>query len=233
MSFFNTAEPLIRRKQEALDVQDLRGLLQINWKIGQIQLLSKLYTRIDQIFVIWGWVTVMIFAVAQFFPINWQHQAIVWSLLTVIATVAMSILAWFWVKVEQLRWVVYTWAVLMLGGVILTDCGIFLGWGWVLINLCPLWLGLSAVGYAVTGWGLRSRTFIIAAIIHTIGIALLPYSGSLPFLFTGSIIAGTLLFLAEVQWDMRPPSANAFLSAEEIQFNQAQHQRRLAEITVQ
>ncbi|MGB3401816.1 MAG: hypothetical protein WBA77_03930 [Microcoleaceae cyanobacterium] len=233
MSFFNTAEPLIRCKQEALDVQDLRGLLQINWKIGKIQLISALYTRIDQIFVIWGWITAIIFLVAQFFPISWQHQAIVWTVLTVVATVAMSMLAWFWVKVEQLRWVVYTWAVLMLGGVILTDCGIFLGWGWVLINLCPLWLGLSAAGYALTGWGMRSRTFIIAAMIHLIAITLLPYSGSLPFLFTGGVIAGTLLFLAEVQWDMRPPSATAFLTTEEMQFNEEQYQRRLAEVTVQ
>ncbi|MDY7019798.1 MAG: hypothetical protein SWJ54_00360 [Cyanobacteriota bacterium] len=229
MTFFNASEPLIRNKQEELDIQDLRGLLRIDWRIGKFQLLSRLYTRIDQIFVLWGWISVVIFAVAQFFPISWQLQAIIWSGLTVLGTVVMTILAWFWVQVEQLRWVVYAWAVLMLTGIVLTDCGIFLGWGWILVHLCQLWLGLSAVGYFLTGWGLHSRTFVLAGVIHCLGILLLPYSQSLPFLYTGTIIAGTLLFLAEVQWDMRPPIDSEFLTAEELQFNCQQHQRRKAE----
>ncbi|MGL5079982.1 MAG: hypothetical protein ACRC8A_00710 [Microcoleaceae cyanobacterium] len=230
MEFFNVGEPLIRCKQEALDVQDLRGLLRIDWKVGRVQLYSALYTRIDQVFVVWGWITIIIFAVAQFFSFSWQYQAVLWSLLTLMGLTATSVLAWFWVGVEQLRWVVYAWSILILMGVSLTDCGIFLGWGWVLIHLCPLWLGLSAVGYFLTGWGLRSRTFILAGIIHWIGITLLSYSGSFPFLFTGGVIAGTLLFLAEVQWDMRPPAAVEVLTLEEQQFNQAQYRRRQTEL---
>ena len=54
----------------------------------------------------------------------------------------------------------------MLGGVPLTDLGIFLGWGQILIHLCDLWLGLSAIGYLCTGLGMRSRTLIISSIIH-------------------------------------------------------------------
>ncbi|MEB3210452.1 MAG: hypothetical protein VKL39_03830 [Leptolyngbyaceae bacterium] len=106
--------------------------------------------------------------------------------------------------------------------------GIFLGWGWVILHLCQLWLGLSALGYVLTGWGVRSRTFLIAGGCHLIGIALLPLFSLWPFLFSGIIIAGTLLFLSEVQWDMRPPSDKPFLSDEENEFNQAQQARRSA-----
>jgi hypothetical protein len=54
MSFFNASEPLIRRKQEALDLQDLQGLLRLRWRVGPVNLFSLLYTRIDQVFVVWG-----------------------------------------------------------------------------------------------------------------------------------------------------------------------------------
>ncbi len=229
MSFFNVDEPLIRGKQEALDIQDLQGLLRIHWRIGSVKLFSALYTRIDQIFVVWGWITGVIFVTAQFLPLSWHLQAVVWSVLTLAGVLTMSTLAWFWVRVEQLCWVVYVWAALMLIGLGVTDGGIFLGWGQVLSHLCPLWLGLSAIGYFCTGWGLRSRTFLLAGLIHLLGIVVLPYSGSWPFVTTGVVIAGTLLFLAEVQWDMRPPSATAILTAEQQQFNFAQYQRRLAD----
>lgn len=46
----------------------------------------------------------------------------------------------------------------MLVGTLLTDLGIFLNWGFVLLNLCPIWLGLSALGYLGTGWGSRNIT---------------------------------------------------------------------------
>lgn len=232
MSFFTSAEPLIRCKQEALDVQDLQGLLQIKWRLGRFQVFSGVYTRIDQTFLVWGWITAIIFAVAQFSRVSWYDQAMLWSGLTVVGVVAMTTLAWFWVRIEQLRWVIYAWSFLMLLGVALTDAGIFLGWGWVLLNLCQMWLGISAVGYGVTGVGLRSRTFLLAGGIHALGIFLLPFFATVPFLFTGAIIAGTLLFLSEVQWDMRPPSASPLLSDAENAFNQAQQAQRLAAATV-
>lgn len=229
MSFFNASEPLIRKKQEALDVQDLQGLWRICWRIGQVKLLSLLYTRIDQVFVVWGWITGLIFVTAQFWPLSWQLQAVLWSVLTLVGTLAMSVLAWFWVRVEQLCWLVYVWAILMLVGLGITNCGIFLHWGQVLMYLCPLWLGLSAIGYFCTGWGLRSRTFMLASVLHLLGIVVLPYSNPWPFAATGVVIAGTLLFLAEVQWDMRPPAATALLTVEQQQFNREQYQRRLAQ----
>lgn len=226
MHLFNVSAPLIRCKQDALDVQDLRGLLRIEWRVGEFRLFSGLYTRIDQIFLVWGWITAAIFAIAHFSYLSWHQQAVLWSTLTLVGIVAMPTLAWFWVKVEDLRWIIYAWSVLMLAGIGLTDCGIFLGWSWMLTNLCQLWLGLSTIGYFLTGWGLVSRTFVLAGLVHLGGILLLPYAGSWPFLLTGGIMAGTLLFLSEVQWDMRPPSAKATLSPEENAFNQQQQRRR-------
>ncbi len=63
----------------------------------------------------------------------------------------------------------------MLLGLLLTDLGIFLGWGKVLANLCPLWLGMSGVGYFLTGLAVRSRTLLTASLFHLLGILILPY----------------------------------------------------------
>lgn len=226
MTFFNPNEPLLRWKQEHLDIQDLEGLWRINWKIGSRSLFYRFYTRIDQIFVIWGLVTAAIFATAQFFPISWSIQAIFWSGLTLFGTLSMTGLAWFWVTVERLRWVVYWWALLMVGGAIATDMSILYGWGQILIRLCPLWLGLTALGYIGTGVGLRSRTFLIAGTLHLVGIAMLPYFAAWQFLTTGIVMAGTLLLLAEVQWDMRPPVESDVLTPEQRAFNREQNRLR-------
>ncbi|NJN02046.1 MAG: hypothetical protein HC873_00280 [Leptolyngbyaceae cyanobacterium SL_1_1] len=225
-SFFNSAEPILRRKQPNLDVQDLCGLWQIHWKLGDRTLLSNLYTRIDQVFVLWGWITAIIFGVAQFTQVSWSAQAIAWTMLTLLGTAAMTYLAWYWVKVEGLRWLIYGWAVLMLGGVLLTDYGIFGTCGWILINLCPLWLGLTAAGYLMMGMGMGSRTFVLAALIHGLSIPALSAMPHWPFLFTGGVMSGCLMLLSEVQWDMRSPVTSQVLSAEEQAFNQEQQRLR-------
>src|SRR5919202_892023 len=107
MSFFNPSEPILRSKQEALDFQDRQGLLRIDIKIGQKTLISAFYTRIDQVFVLWGVISAAIFITAQFLPISWVIQAALWSVLTLMGTVTMVTLTHFWVKVERLRWVLY------------------------------------------------------------------------------------------------------------------------------
>ncbi|MDJ0687183.1 MAG: hypothetical protein QNJ41_01605 [Xenococcaceae cyanobacterium MO_188.B32] len=95
--------------------------------------------------------------------------------------------------------------------------------------LCHLWLGLSAVGYLVTGLGLRSRALLIAATIHLLGLVALPYFISWQFLLTGLVMTTNLLFLAQVQWDMRPPLGNYnLLSEEQKQFNREQYNLRQA-----
>ncbi len=230
MVLFNSRKPIIRSKQEALDFQDRQGLLQLKLQIRNKTLFSSLYTRIDQVFVIWGLIVALIFFTAQFAPIDWITQAVFWSVLTGIATVAMTVLTHFWVQVERVRWVLYAWIVLMLGGVIVTDLGIFLGWGQVLMHLCHLWLGLSAIGYFCTGWGLRSRAFFWAGILHLLGIFALPYFIGWQFLATGLIMTANLLIFAETQWDMRPPVNNYDLLTEEQQeFNREQYLIRQTE----
>lgn len=226
MTLSNFAEPLLRDKQQDLDFQDLQGLWRIDWKIKDVTLYSGFYTRIDQVFIIWGAIAAAIFATAQFVTLSWTTQAIVWSALTVVGTVGMVSLTWFWVSVERLRWVVYGWAILILGGLALTDLGIFLGWGEILLRLCPLWLGLSAVGYFLTGLGLRSRALVFTSFIHLLGILVLPYVAAWQFLATGGVISCSLLLLAQLQWDMRSPIEYDLLTLEQKQFNQRQNELR-------
>lgn len=230
MSFFNSAEPIIRSKQEELDFQDRRGLLRIHLKIGDKTLFSKFYTRIDQVFVVWGLISASIFITAQFAPISWIIQAWLWTVLTLIGTVSMVVFTHFWVKVERLRWVLYSWVILMVGGAVLTDCSIFLGWGEILMHLCHLWLGLSALGYFATGLGMRSRAFTLAGIFHLLGIAILSHVGGWQFLTAGLVMAASLLVFAEVQWDMRPPIEYEVLTPEQRQFNKEQYQLRQASL---
>ena len=81
MHLFNTAEPIIRRKQHALDFQDRQGLLNLKLQISNKTLFHNVYTRIDQVFVVWGLITALIFFTAQFAPIDWRTQAAFWSVL--------------------------------------------------------------------------------------------------------------------------------------------------------
>lgn len=226
MTFFNPSEPVIRSKQEHLDVQDLEGLLRLHWQIGNITPFSRFYTRIDQTFLLWGLVTGGIFFTAQFFPISWSFQAILWSTVTLIGTAIMAVLTLFWVKVERVSWILYSWAILMIAGLVLTDCSIFAGWGFWLLHLCDLWLGLSAIGYFCTGFGLRSRTFIAIGLTHLFTIPLLTLMAPWQYLTTGIIMAGCLLLLSELQWDMRSPIENTLLSEEQKEFNRIQQQLR-------
>ena len=136
----------------------------------------------------------------------------------------MTVLTHFWVKVERLRWVLYCWIVLMFGGVTVTDLGIFWGSGTILMHLCTLWLGLSAVGYFCTGIGLRSRAFIMAGLFHIVGMAILPLFIGWQFLVTGLVMTANLLMFAETQWDMRPPIDNySVLTEEQQEFNREQY----------
>jgi hypothetical protein len=219
-------EPILRRKQHALDVQDLEGLLHIHIQFKDSKLFSGFYTRIDQVFVLWGVITTIVFTTAQFIDLNWTYQAIAWSILTAIGAWGTCHLAWYWVTVERLRWVVYAWVGLTIGGVVLTNWGIF-GGGWIILpHLCRLWLGLSVVGYTITAWGLRSRAFLLSGLLHLGAIALLPYISTWQFLFTGTITAGILFILAEVQWDMQSTTDAQLLTLEQKQFNQCQRELR-------
>ncbi len=226
MTFSNPAKPIFRIKQQYLDVQDLEGLLKIHWKIGDITLFSGFYTRIDQACLLWGLITLIIFAVAQFVPISWLTQAYWWSILSVIGTLGMVLLTRYWVWIEGITWLLGWWAFLMLAGIGLTNLGIFWGWTWVLPNLCPLWLVLCVLGYIGTGLGLESRAFLLAGMIHLAAIPLCISILQWQFLITGMIMAGTLVLLAEVQWDMRLPMESQVLTDQQLAFNRQQDYQR-------
>jgi hypothetical protein len=226
MSFFNPEAPLIRAKQKSLDVQDLQGVWQVRLKIRDRTLLKRTYTRIDQAFMLWGVITATIFTTAQFLPIDWSIQAAIWTPLTFFGTVCTIAFTHFWAKVERLRWVVYFWSVLMMAGVAITDLGVYFAQADILVHLCPIWLGLSAIGYFATGLGLRSRALLLTGVAHLLGIAALNYLEGWQYLATGAVMGGCLLLLAEMQWDMRPPIDPAFLTAEQKQFNLEQQKLR-------
>nr|WP_290222189.1 hypothetical protein [Trichocoleus desertorum] len=201
LNFFNFDIPLVRFKESAFAIEDLPGLWRIHWQVGGQTIISTFYTRIDQACILWGVISIAIFATAQFLPINWSLQAVLWSVLTVLGTLGMRRLTAPWSQFEHFKWVLRWWAWLMLGGLVITDLSIFLGWSGMLLQLCPLWLGLNAVGYLGTGWRMRSRAFILVALIHLLGIFILPYFAAWQFLLTGVVIGVNALLLAELQWD--------------------------------
>lgn len=227
MTFFNASEPILRRKQHELDFQDLQGLQQFRWRVGSKTLLKTSYSRIDQVFLLWGLLTAAMFVTAQFLPLDWSTQAALWTVLTLIGTVAMIGLSWFWVVVERVTWLVSSWVLLIVGGLALTDYSIFTAWGDVMLHLGSLWLVISALGYVITGCSLRSRALVLAGIVHLFSAAVVFYICDWQFLLTGIVMAGSLLLLGESQWDMRPP-IDYRLSEAQKQFNREQHSRRSA-----
>jgi len=227
MTFFNPAEPIWRRKQEELDTQDRCGLLNLRLGWGDRIFFASDYSRIDQVSLLWGAIAAGIFITAQFAPISWHLQAIIWTALSGVGLIGTTALAHFWVRVERLEWLLYSWIALAALGVALTDGAIFWGWGWLLMYVCHLWLGLGALGYFLLGFGVRSRALCLAGCLHVLGIGLLWLVPSWQFLATGLVMAVNSFAIAETQWDMRPPLADyACLSAEEKAFNQLQFQRR-------
>lgn len=201
MTYFNPNAPLLSQKQNVLELPDIPGLWRCHWQVGNLTLVSTFYTPLDQVCLIWGVISLVIFATAQFFPISWMTQAVWWSALSLIGTGIMVALTPSWLREDGLGWVLDSWVALMLLGLVLTDLGIFLGWGEVLMHLCPLWLGLVALGYLSTGLGMRSRTLILTGLVHLLCIGILPYVGAMEFLATGIIMGGSSILLAVFQWD--------------------------------
>lgn len=226
MTAFSPTQPVVRIKQDAMDVQDLEGLLRINIQVKDKTLLYVFYTRIDQVFILWGIICAIIFLTAQFLTIGWTDQAVIWSILTLFGSWGTYRLAWYWVSVERKRWVVYTWIGLMIVGVMVTNWSIFSN-GWVVLpHLSLLWLGLSAIGYLITGWGLRSRAFLSCGMLHLMAIALLSCVSTWQFLFSGLISAGSLFFMASFQWDMYSDPDSHLLTEKQKQFNLDQAEKR-------
>lgn len=206
--FFNQDAPFLRRKQSAFDIEDLPGLWRVHWQLGDTTVLSTFYTRIDQACLAWGVISGVIFITAQFVLIDWRVQALLWTGLTLLGTLVMLRLSQFWVTVKPLNRVITAWVVLMLSGLILTDLSVFLNWGSLLASLCPLWIGLNALGYLYTGLEMRSRAFFLVCLIHLLGVTVLPWVGVWQFLVTGILIGLSSILLAELQWDSGCACAN-------------------------
>jgi hypothetical protein len=233
MILSKSVQPILRRKQQALDVQDQEGLLRLRVKIGEWTLLSRFYTRIDQVFLLWGSITAVIFCTGQFSVLSWMTQAVLWTILTLFGALGTVCLAWYWVSVERLRWVIFAWVGLMLTGVGLTDWGIFGSGGEILPYLSVLWLGLSAVGYLTMGWGMKSRAFLTNGCLHLGAIFLLPMADTWQFLLTGIVTAGSLFLLAEVQWDMKSTTYCKRLTETQRLCNEKQQELRELEAETQ
>ncbi len=224
MRFFKSYTPIFRKKTLTIDIQRLPGVRVVHWQIGNLKLYSTFYTQFDQACILWGLLSAVIFGTAQFLPLNWGVQAILWSAVTLAGTVAMVVMTQCSVRVERLSWVVYCWVILMLGGLAITDLSIFLGWGEVLMHICDFWLGLIAFGYLFTGLGMQSRAMIFIGLVHLLGISILPCVGAWQFLTTGAVMLSTLLLLAELRWDMPPSFGTDVLTGEQNQFSQEQYQ---------
>ncbi|WP_242028286.1 hypothetical protein [Pseudanabaena sp. FACHB-2040] len=201
MSFFNFDTPIVSKKQSAFSIYDSPGLWRVHWQIKQRVIVSTFYTRHDQACLLWAAVSAAIFLAAQFLSLNWFAQAMMASGLTVLCVVGMVALTSHFSAEERLTWVLYGWSGLMLVGTLTTDLSLFLGWGEVLGHLCPLWLGISGIGYVITGLGMRSRAFMLIAAAHFLTIYILPHVGMWQPLTTGIVISGCALLIAEVQWD--------------------------------
>ena len=160
------------------------------------------FTSIDRAFILWGVVSIVIFVIAQFSTMSWTTQAVLDAALTGACIACTSGLTWQVATIANLRWVVFLWAALMTVGMVLTTYGIFCGVGSILINLCPLWLGLCTLAYGMMGVKMRSYSFTGAALVHGAGIASLSQFPAWQFLVSGLVMALTLFFFSVVPWDM-------------------------------
>lgn len=205
MSFFKPQQPILQRKPLSREDDDFNAMRPWRFDPYPWLPLCGVYTCIDQSMVLWGLISGLIFLVAQFCPFSWVDQAIAWSILTVMGSAIMIVLTHGWTIIERLSWLLYTWVGLMIFGVAMTDMAIAFSWGWLLGHLCSFWLLISAVGYGITGFAMRSRAFFLAMAIHGGAVLLLPYFLGWQFLFTGLVMMSNLLIFAEGHWDMILP----------------------------
>ncbi|MBE9222979.1 hypothetical protein IQ215_09760 [Cyanobacterium stanieri LEGE 03274] len=211
MPFFKPQQPILQRKPISREDDDFNAMRPWRFNPYPWLPLCGVYTCIDQSMVLWGLISGLIFLVAQFCPFSWVDQAIAWSILTIIGTGIMVALTYGWTVMERLSWLLYTWVGLMVLGMVMTDVAIALGWGWLLGHLCSFWLLISAVGYLITGFAVRSRAFFLATAIHGGAVLFLPYVMGWQFLFTGLIMMSNLLIFAEGHWDMILPKERFIL----------------------
>ncbi len=213
MTSFELNEHPLPLPSEAVAMRDSSGLIKAHFKgsfltkfVSNLPTLS--FSELDQAFIYWGIVAIAIFSLAQFSLISWTTQSFIDAILTSVGIASTSKLTWRLACSERLRWVIFLWAGLMSGGMALTAYSITFGVGIVLLNLCPLWLGLCSFGYLAMGVGLRSRSFTAASLVHGLAIFALSFHPGWQFLTSGLVMAFTLFFFSVVPWDMRATEAD-------------------------
>lgn len=192
---------IFQLKQSLVDPVDRHGVIKIQFGQPNNAFISTYLTRLDQALIAWSVATAAIFWVAQFNLLDWHTQAILWSVLSCIVILISGKLTWFWVTTRNQRWIFYSWALLVIAGLGLTDYGIWQGWGMVLRHLCALWLGLSAIGYMLTGVGIKAPALMLIGLVHVCAIPGLSFLPIHQFLLTGTIMSVSLFFLAVFHWD--------------------------------
>ena len=188
--------------KQALPAADERiGLIALHHHLPMGIVLATYYTRLDQALLLWGAVTAIIFAIAQFSCWDWHTQAIADSILTLSAVLATIALTWQWAMAKRARWVVGLWSGLMLSAIALSDYGILVGNGLILRHLCTGWLSICALGYGVTAIGMRSQALKLIALLHLCLVPILVARVTEQFWLTGSVLTLSLWILATLQWD--------------------------------
>lgn len=205
MTFFKPKQKILQRKQLSSNAQQFLSMQCIRVRFLEKLSLSGIYTCVDQAMVVWGVLAAIIFFGGQFLPIDWVTQGIFWSIFTFFGVGIMTYLTYSWTLWEKISPLLHTWIFLMIFGTILTDCSLIYGWGWFIGYLCHFWLLISAIGYFISGWIVRSRAFFLASIIHGLAIICLPLVMGWQFAFTGLIMMGNLFIFSEGQWDMLLP----------------------------
>ena len=115
MTLNQTIQPILQRKQGESHETDREGILRFCLHYNGSPIISNFYTRVDQVFLVWGLITAIIFCTAQFFSLRWTDQAVLWSALTLLGAWCTVHLSWDWVSLESLRWVMFGWVSLSAG----------------------------------------------------------------------------------------------------------------------
>ena len=195
--------PLETLRTYSLVMQDLGGLLEIHFRRKIQTWPGFCFSFIDQAFLIWGGLTLIIFLTGQFSSVSWMTQAVFDAALTGAGIASTSGLTWALINDERLNWVIFLWAGLMTAGIVVTAYGIYGCVSVIMVSLCPLWMGLCALGYGAMAVGMRSHAFTAACLVHTLAITLLYHQPSWQYLTTGLVISLTLLFFSVIPWDMQ------------------------------
>lgn len=201
-SFFHP-DPIFRTKSLDTDRKKHDGAIYLPVFSPLGLLPSRYYTRIDQALLVWGVTVALIFIPAHFLYLDWRLQAILWSVLSLLAVGITLRLTWSSQEYRYLRWVMQLWALLMVTGIGISNYGVFGGHSWILGHMCDVWLGLCSIGYLVSAVGMRSRPLAIIGGLHCLTIVFISVFPQWMFLSTGLVMSWCLFLLAELWWEHR------------------------------